>query len=320
MDVALKEFFVAVTDSPAGDDLSIERDVLAGMRVEKVISEPPETLVEVLRDCDALMCMHTAVNRRIIGALRCCKVIARFGTGLDNIDIQAAAAVNIPVIGVHDYCTEEVSDHVLALLLSWQRKILEFDAFVRRGTWNQRTHTTGNWGCGPLYRLSNKTLGVVGFGRIGRAVAKRALAFGMKVLAYSRNPSAAIDDDVREVEFTKRDELLARSDYISLHLPLSVATEHWINSETIRLMKRGSVLINTARGRLVDDEALAQALNSGQLGGALLDVYEDAPLPLDHPLRSCGNVIFTPHVAFYSEDSLLKLRRLTADAVKRMLQ
>ena len=314
MDAILKSFLIAVTDSPAGNDLSIERTVLSEMRVALYQERTKEGLIDVLRDCDAVMCMHVSLSREVIEEMRHCKVIVRYGTGLDNIDLPAAALRGIPVVGIHNYCTEEVAEHVLALLLAWNRKIAAYDSFVRRGRWNQRRESTGNWGCGQLFRLSNQTLGLVGFGLTGRAVAQRALAFGMKVIAYSR--SSRPGDHDMGVRMTTKNELLATSDYVSLHMPLTAETTGWLDMETISLMKRGAVLINTARGGLVAEDAVIRSLSSGQLGGALLDVYHKAPLPLDHPLRSLSNVIFTPHVAFYSEDSLSELRHKAAEAVR----
>jgi D-3-phosphoglycerate dehydrogenase len=265
-------------------------------------------------DADALLCMHTHIDRTVLQALRRCKVIVRFGTGLDNIDLRAAAEAGIPVVGIHDYCTVDVADHTMALLLCWNRKVLEYHRFVEMQRWNERTQTTGNWGCGPITRLSDQTLGLLGFGHIGRAVARRARAFGMRVLAYSRNPDLTIAAQL-DVELVDRPTVLAAADYISLHLPLSDETRHFINGGTISLMKRGAVVINTARGGLIEEGALAEALRSGRLGGALLDVYQQAPLPIEHPFRSLPNVIFSAHVGFYSEQSLADLRRLAAEAV-----
>lgn len=307
-------YFVAVTDSPAADDLSIERAVLRDQAVERVAWHDEASLIAAVQDADAIMCMHAHINQAVVGAMRHCKAIVRFGTGLDNIDRKAATAAGIPVIGIHDYCTPEVADHTLALLLAWNRRIVEYHQFVIQQRWNERQQTTGNWGCGPLFRLSGKTLGILGFGHIGQAVARRALAFGMTVLAYSRNP----DRDAAQqlgVEMVSRDDVLRRSDVVSLHMPLTDDTRQYIKAQTIDRMKPGAVLINTSRGGLVDETALVEALRTGRLGGALLDVYQQAPLPVDHPLRSLPNVILSPHVAFYSEDSLNELRRRTAEAV-----
>lgn len=305
---------VAVTDSPAGADLSVERAVLAGLRVEAVPVSSGPALIAALQDAEAILCMHTRLAAPVIAALRRCRVIVRFGTGLDNIDQVAAAQAGIAVVGVHDYCTEEVANHTLALLLAWNRKILAYHNFVAAGRWNERPQTTGNWGCGPVGRLSGQTLGLAGLGRIGQAVAARARALGLRVLGYSRHADGA-RSAAQGIEAVSRDDLLARADFLSLHLPWTPETDRFIRPETIRRMKPSAVLINTARGGLIDEDALVAALREGRLGGALLDVYAHAPLSLDHPLRGLPNVILTPHVAFYSEESLRDLRRLAAEAV-----
>jgi D-3-phosphoglycerate dehydrogenase len=314
MDVVLMSHFVAVTDSPAGDDLSTERAVLVGIHVEKVAWHDESSLCVAIHSADAVMCMHAPLTSNVIHSLSRCRVIARFGTGLDNIDLDAAKVAGIPVIGIPGYCTQEVANHAMALLLSWNRKIVEYHWFVKEGRWSESRLTTGNWACGHLTRLSQQTLGLLGFGQIGRAVARRALAFEMKVLVHSHRTDPETAKELG-VEYTTFEDLLARSDYVSLHLPLKYETSHLINARTIRLMKPGAVLINTSRGALVDENALVEALQEGLLGGALLDVFERAPLPADHAFRTIKNVILTPHAAFYSEDSLKELRHRVAAAV-----
>jgi len=310
-------YVVAVTDSPAAD-LSVERRILDGMRVMKVDWHDQESLIEAIRNADAILCMHAPLNAAVIQSLRRCRAIARFGTGLDNIDTHAAAVAGIPVLNIADYCTEEVATHTIALLLSWHRKILDYHTFVWERRWNERQHTTGNWGCGPLTRLSRQTLGLVGFGRIAQAVARRAQAMSMPMLAWSRRPDRQAAAKLN-VTLVSLDELWRQSDYVSLHIPLTDDTRHLVDSPAIATMKPGAVVINTSRGGLVDEQALAEALAEGRLGGALLDVYEQAPLPVDHPFRMLHNVILTPHVGFFSEESLLDLRRLTAESISRHL-
>lgn len=309
--------FVAMTDSPAGDDLSIERSVLRDVRVERVPWHDAESLSNALGDCDAVLCMHAPMNQSVIARLHRCRAIVRYGTGLDNIDRGAASAAGIPVAGVQDYCTEEVANHVFALLLAWNRRVPQYDHMVREKIWNQRSATTGNWAF-PLERLSNQTLGLFGFGFTARAVARRARAFGMPVISCSR--SLSIEEASRHgVKAVSMGELLESSDYLSLHLPLNEHTRRLINHDALARMKPGAVLINTARGGIVDAAALVEALETGHLGGALLDVYDKAPMPPDHPLRASKNVIFTPHIAFYSEGSLAELRRRAAEEVLRHL-
>jgi D-3-phosphoglycerate dehydrogenase len=310
-------YHVAVTDSPAGEDLSIERQVLTGMQVEKIRWSGVADLAGALATSDAVLCMHAPLNRAVLEELSRCRAIVRYGTGLDNIDLKAAATAGIPVAGVHDYCTEEVANHTIALVLAWNRRLLEYHEMVRSGMWNQRHNTTGNWGY-RLERLVGATLGLLGFGHIGKAVALRARALGLKVLAHA--PSLCAPDAERhQVEAVERAALLARSDFLSLHLPLNTTTARTIDRDALAGIKPGCVLVNTARGGLIDEAALVEALETGRLGGALLDVYQSAPLPPDSPLRRCRNVILTPHVAFYSEGALAELRRRAAERVRQFL-
>jgi D-3-phosphoglycerate dehydrogenase len=318
MDVVLMDHFVAVTDSPAGDDLSTERSVLSGIRVEKVAWHDELSLSAAIRNADAVMCMHAPISRSVLQSLSRCRLIARFGTGLDNIDLGVAKTVGIPVVGINGYCTKEVADHAMALLLSWHRKVAEHHQFVLENRWAESGHTTGNGSCGILTRLSEQTVGILGFGQIGQAFARRALAFEMKVLVHSRHPDQEVATQLG-VECTDLDDLLRRADYVSLHIPLTNDTRHIMNKETVNFMKSGAVLINTSRGGLVDENALAHALREGRLGGALLDVFEHSPLPSDHAFLALKNVILTPHVSFYSEDSLIELRRRTAEVVLNYL-
>ncbi len=188
-----------------------------------------------VRDADAILCMHAHFDADVIQSLSRCRIIARFGTGLDNIDRAAAQGRNIQVAGVADYCTEEVANHTLALLLAWNRNVLNCHAFVVEKRWNERSLTTGNWGCGPIHRLSQQTLGLLGFGRIAQAVAERAAAFGMTVLVHTR--SGRVQVGPKNVEFTSREELLRRSDYVSLHVPLTEDTRNLVNADTIGSMK-----------------------------------------------------------------------------------
>ncbi len=312
-------YFVAVTDSPVAKDLSIERSVLSGIKVEKVSWQDEASLIEALAGADGVLCMHAPMTARVVRRLPRCRVIATFGTGLDNIDVDAARAQDIFVSGVSDYCTEEVANHTIALILAWNRKLFRAHRFVMEKRWNERTLTTGNWGFVPIHRLSEQTLGLIGFGFISKAVASRAIALGMRVLAYTGHPDQKLGGRLG-IRFADLEELLGRSDYVSLHTPLTEKTRHFMNGERIGKMKPGAVLVNTARGALVDDEELLAALRSKRLGGALLDVYQKAPLPIDHPLRKLENVILTPHVAFYSEGALNSLRRLAAEVVRDQLR
>jgi D-3-phosphoglycerate dehydrogenase len=248
------------------------------------------------------------IDAAAIGCLTQCQVIARLGVGINNIDTVAAQARGIVVTNVPDYCRAEVSDHALALMLSLLRKLPLAHADVQRGVWKQLSYR-------PIRRLSTLTLGLVGFGRLAQALAMKVQALGMKVIAH--DPYIKASQSTFPV--MSLDELLAQADVVSLHAPLMPDTRGLMNAKTLSGMKRGSVLVNTSRGELVDEAALAAALDSGHLAGAALDVFATEPLPMDSPLRARPNVLLTPHMAFYSEESLHDLQRTAAEEVARVL-
>jgi D-3-phosphoglycerate dehydrogenase len=233
------------------------------------------------------------------------------GLGVDNIDLAAATALGITVTYVPDYCRREVSDHAMALLLALARKVTLSNALVQSGRWEIPPIV-------PLRRLEGQVLGLVGFGHIPRALAPKAKAFGLKVLAHDPHVP---DDVVRsfDVQGTTLDDLLGRSDFISLHAPLLPTTRSFIGAAAFARVKRGAFLINTARGPLVDEPALIAALDSGQIGGAALDVVATEPLARDCPLIGRDNVILTPHTAFYSVEALEELQTKCAADVASVL-
>ena len=243
--------------------------------------------------------------------LKRCKAIGRFGLGVDNIDLPAAKEFGIAVNYVPDYCLREVSDHAMALLLALARKVTFANKLVQSGRWEVPPIV-------PLRRLEGQVLGLVGFGNIPRALAPKAKAFGLKVITYDPYVSqdALAATGVESVSF---DDLLARSDFISVHAPLQPATRGLMNAKAFAKMKKGAYLINTARGPLVDEPALIAALDSGHLGGAGLDVVTNEPLPKDLPLIGRDNVILTPHTAFYSVEALEELQTKCATDVARVL-
>jgi D-3-phosphoglycerate dehydrogenase len=246
----------------------------------------------------------------MISQMTRCRIIARFGIGVDNVDIPAATKAGIVVTRVPDYCIDEVSDHTMALLLALARKI----AFA-----NSRAHA-GHWempAVVPIYRLRGSVLGLVGFGRIPQLVAPKAKAFGLKVISYDPFVSQETMNraGVEKVEFS---ELVSVSDHISIHAPLLPETDHLFNASIFCKMKPTAYLINTARGPIVDEQALAQALDQGHLAGAALDVLSREP-PSASPLFGRENVILTPHMSFYSAESLIDLQRKAAEEVVRVL-
>jgi D-3-phosphoglycerate dehydrogenase len=309
-------FKVFITDHTF-QDTAPEREVLKNLaEVVELRGTPTGSEEEVIRACqgaDALIIGFAPVTAKVLDALPGLRCIVRYGIGCDTIDVKAAADRGVPVANVPDYCISEVADHTLALLLALERKIFTFDASLRRGEWTPVK--TGR----PLHRLAGRVLGIIGMGRIGTEVALRARAFGYRILVYD----AFIDEETARARGTEKvglDTLLAQSDVVSLHLPLTEETRHLLNERTLAGMKRGAYLINVSRGAVVDTYALAEALHAGHLGGAALDVYEAEPLPADHPMRSAPNTILQPHGAWYSEESLRELQRNAAEEVARVLR
>jgi D-3-phosphoglycerate dehydrogenase len=240
-------------------------------------------------------------------------VVSRYGVGVDNIAVDTATELGIVVTYVPDYCVEEVADHVMGLLLAWNRRIVLFDRATKTKGW-------GSEGLGMrIMRLRGKKLGVVGFGRIGRSVCAKALAFGLEVLASDPylSADALAKDGARMVDLP---DLLKESDFVTLHSPLTPDTTNLIGRAELEQMKPEAFLINAARGPLIDESALYDALTSGSIAGAGLDVLVDLAPPLDHRLAQLENVIVTPHTAFFSQEAVLELEERAAGEVVRVFQ
>lgn len=303
---------IAITDSPF-PSLDPAKAALAKLDPEYRMAKSPsaDDVLAVARDADAVLVTYAKLPGELLRQLNRCKAIGRFGLGVDNIDLPAAKECGIAVNYVPDYCLREVSDHAMALLLALARKIPLSNKLVQSGRWEVPPIT-------PLRRLEGRVLGLVGFGNIPRAVAPKAKAFGLKVLTH--DPYVKKETlDAAGVEGVSFDDLLARSDFISVHAPLLPATRGLINTAAFAKMKKGALIINTARGPLVDEAALVAALDSGQLGGAALDVVTTEPLARDSPLIGRDNVILTPHTAFYSVEALEELQTKCATDVARVL-
>lgn len=271
-----------------------------------------EALVEHARDADAILTLDEPLTADVIAQLRACRVISRFGIGVDRVDVEAATRHGIVVANVPDYCVDEVSDHALALLLGLARRTHALDAAVRAGTWDTPAVA------GDVHRLRGQVLGVVGFGRLGRRLGEKAKALGLRVLVH--DPYVG-DEEVRRLaaEPVPLDELLGRSDWVSLHLPLTDETRHLVDGAALARMKPTAILVNTARGALVDQAALVDALRHGRLRGAALDVLEREPPARDDPLLELDNVILTSHAAFYSVEALAQMRRTAVENVVQVL-
>ncbi|MFQ5659838.1 MAG: C-terminal binding protein [Gammaproteobacteria bacterium] len=304
---------IAVTDS-VFPSLDPAKQVLAELDAEvQLAGEPtPEAILAIAREADGLLVTYAVITSEMIQQLERCRVIGRFGIGVDNIDLEAATAAGIQVCFVPDYCLDEVSDQALALLMALARKIPYGNALVQAGRWEAKA-------VAPLRRLRGRTLGLAGFGKIPQTLAPKAQAFGLEVIAYDPFVAAGVAEDL-DVYLVDFETLLQRSDYISIHAPLTAETRQMFNADAFRRMRPQAMLINTARGGLVDDQALAEALDKGQLAGAALDVLPVEPPPADSPLLHRDNVILTPHTAFYSEDALLDLQTKAAQDVARVLR
>ena len=303
---------IAVTDSPF-PSLDPAKAALARIDPELRVANSASAadILAVARDADAVLVTYAKLPGDLLRQLRRCKAIGRFGLGVDNIDIAAAAELGITVTYVPDYCMQEVSDHAMALLLALARKVPQSNALVQAGRWDMPAVV-------PIHRLAGRVLGLVGFGNIPRALAPKAKAFGLRVVVHDPYVSqdALVAAGVDSMSF---DGLLEISDFVSIHAPLLPATHGLFNAEVFRKMKQGACLINTARGPLVDEDALLAALDSGRLAGAALDVVAVEPLPKGSRLIGRDNVVLTPHTAFYSVEALNELQTKCAADVARVL-
>jgi D-3-phosphoglycerate dehydrogenase len=302
---------VVVSDS-VFPNLDPAREVLSaiGATLQMAQAATPEAIVRAAAAADALLVTYAKITAEMIQQMPRCRIISRFGIGVDNVDIPAATGQGIVVTKVPDYCIDEVSDHAVALWLALVRKIPMSNAQVHGGKWAMSAVV-------PIHRLRGSVLGLVGFGRIPQLVAPKAQAFGVRVVAFDPYVPAEVfaRAGVERVEFAP---LLKASDYVSIHSPLLPETRNLFNAEAFRQMKPTAYLINTARGPIVDEAALAAALDAGALAGAALDVMPQEP-PVGSPLLGRANVIITPHTSFYSEESLVELQVKAAEEVVRVL-
>ncbi|MGI5217437.1 C-terminal binding protein [Nocardia sp. CA-290969] len=300
---------VLITDHPAAT-VEVERAVFDAAGVEMVVAEStePASLAALAADVDAIATCFAKVPAEVLDNAPRCRTVARFGVGVDNIDVARAGELGIVVTNVPVYCVDEVADHTLMLLLALARRLVPFAADTAAGGWNRSLGTV------PV-RLRGKSFGIVGAGAIGSALIPRVAALGMDVLALRRHGGEIEGATV----VSSLDELLTASDVVSLHLPLNSSTHHLIGARELGLMKPTALLLNTSRGGLVDTAALTAALSARRLGGAGLDVTEPEPLPADHPLRTMAHVVLTPHYAFSSDGSMADLSRTAAQHVLDVL-
>ncbi|MCC7265565.1 MAG: C-terminal binding protein [Candidatus Latescibacteria bacterium] len=295
-------------------DLEIEKRILGEIGAELVVAPDGEetTLTTLASGCSGILTCWAKTTARVIGAaLPDLKVIVRYGIGLDNIDVDFATRSHIPVLNVPTYCVVDVAEHTLGFILALSRKIAFHDRRVRQGSWNIQDAL-------PLRRLVGKRLGLIGLGNIGQEVAKRARAFGLEVCAYTPRltPDRAAAAGVVALSL---EELLATADFVSLHLPLTPQSSGLIGEAQLRQMKPSAFLINTSRGKLLDEEALYQALSTGRLAGAALDVRIVEPAAAGDRLIQLENVLHTPHASFFSRESIEALQDQAAWEARRVL-
>ncbi|MDW7740375.1 MAG: C-terminal binding protein [Bacillota bacterium] len=290
---------VVVTDN-IFPDLDIEREALKaiGATLEEYQCKNVEEIIDKVKDADALLNIYAIVSKKTIDSLEKCKIIARYGIGVDTIDLEAARERGIYVTNVPDYCVDEVSDHAMALLLASVRKIVPLHRTVQSGIWSIQEQR-------PMYRLRGQTLGFMGFGKIARLVKEKAAPFGFKFIAY--DPFLKESPD-KEVDLVELQDLFSRSDYLSLHTPLTPETRGMVNYSLLSLMKPTAIIINTARGPVINEDDLVKALDEKKIGGAALDVLKQEAISKDDPLLGRDNVIITPHAAYYSEEATVEQR------------
>jgi D-3-phosphoglycerate dehydrogenase / 2-oxoglutarate reductase len=309
---------VVITDYDY-DDVDVERAIIeqAGLRLATAQCKTEDDVISVARDADAIIAQYATVGAKAISALTRCEVIARYGTGTDIIDIDAATRHGILVTNVpNDWCENEVADHAMALLLGAARKICKYDQATRAGIWRWQTGE-------PIHRLSGRTLGLLSFGAIAQAIGRRAAGFGLRVIASDPYmPAADIAD--RGAVPVSLEKLLDQADYLVIQAPLTKETHHLIGEPELRRMKPTAILINTARGPIVNDQALYQALTKGWIACAGLDDIEEEPAKHRdwtpaNPLFGLDNVIITPHAAYYSEEAIHTVRDFAASEVVRVL-
>ncbi len=295
-------------------DISVEEAILRTVdpRIVKLGNPFAPEHADTLAQADALMVTTRPVTADVIARLTSCRIISRVGTGIDSVDIDAATKLGIWVTNVPDYGIDEVSSHAISLLLSWARRIPQLIASTREGKWDYRVVP-------PIARLNTQTLGVIGFGRIGRAMAAKGRGVGLRVVVFDEfvAPDAVAATGAEAVTF---EQLLEQSDYITLHTPLTDGTRGLIDAAALARMKPTALLINTARGGLVDEDALLQALRREQIGGAAIDVLAIEPPSPDHPLLHEPRCWITPHIAWYSEAASPDMRGRAAEEVVRVLR
>ncbi len=307
-------FKVVVTDYTY-ETLDVERKVLSQIKNLELCDyhyRTEEEVMQVTRDCDVLVVQYAPITRRVIENLDRCRMIIRYAIGVDNIDLQAASERGIYVVNVPDYGIDEVSTHTVCLILAAMRKLPQTIRDVRAGKWNYALVK-------PLRRTMGSTLGLIGLGRIPSSVAQKMAGFGMRILAYDPYVSQS-HADALNVELVDFDFLIRNSDCISIHCPLTAQTHHMFDISVFQKMKPSAFLVNTARGAVIKEEDMITACETGLIAGAAIDVTEKEPVSADSPLLLLDNVILTPHIAWYTEESIVSLKQKLSEEIVRLAQ
>jgi len=302
-------FRVVITDCDHGS-IEEEKAEFSQMRAELMLAQVQEEkdVIRVCRDADGILNQYAFLTQKVLESLPKCQVISRYGVGVDSVDLKAATGLGIIVANVPDYCMDEVASQTIAMILTLTRKTAFFDRKVKSGEWDFRLGI-------PIRRIGGKTLGLIGCGKIGLEVARRISAFGVKVMTFDPYLKKAPEG----IELKDFDTVLKESDFISVHCPLNDSTRHLIGEKEFKKMEKKPILLNTSRGPIVDEKALIQALREGLLSGAGLDVLEKEPPDAQSPLLKMENVVLSPHVSFYSVESISELKRRTAKNVADVL-
>ncbi|MFP5112234.1 C-terminal binding protein [Bacillaceae bacterium C204] len=309
----MSKYKVVITDWEY-DDLRYEEQVFEGHKEIELVGTQCSTEEEVIsacKDADGIINQYAPLSKRVIESLEKCQVITRYGVGVNTTDLEAATQKGICVANVPDYCMDEVSDHALALILSWTRKIVLANNQVKNGNWDFKVTK-------PIHRFRGQTLGLVGFGKIPQTLAEKVIPLGFNVIAADPYFPAK-EAKKKGVTLVSLETLAEQSDVISVHAPLTPSTKGMIGKELFARMKKAPLIVNTARGPVIDEQALIEALQNGKVSGAALDVVEEEPINHNHPFLSMENVIVTPHVAWYSEEAEKEMRLKAAMGVVDVL-
>ena len=300
---------VVITDCAHGS-IGEEAEEFNRMRAELILAQvqKEEDVLRACKEADGIINQYSLLTRRVLENLPKCKVVSRYGVGVDSVDLRAATDLGIIVANVPDYCIDEVANQTISMILTLIRKTAFFDQKVKSGQWDFRLGI-------PIYRTRGKTLGLIGCGKIGLEVGKRMSSFGVKVITFD----PYLDKVSGGIELKDFDTVLKESDFISIHCPLNDSTRHLIGEREFRKMEKRPLLINTSRGPIIDERALIQALEEDLISGAGMDVLEKEPPDSQNPLLKMENVILSPHISFYSVESISELKRRTAKNVSDVL-